>query len=155
MKLKFIFLSLLFFSACMCQKELAKRCAESFPPQLAVVRVVKIDSSHTDTLWRTTDRVEFVDTTICPPSAEGVTIIKNLPCKCPPQRDIVTTKYIETEKTVLVRDSSQSYLHRVEVQKLKDSLEKMQTKSRFLMFLTFAAFLVSFFFFRRCRNFAA
>jgi hypothetical protein len=138
-----LIISVLFVACSISQKDLARRCAVAFPPPMARVSVIKIDSSHTDTLWQTNETVSYLDTTQCPPSDTGVTVYKTVPCKCPPSPTVTKTVYQTVIETVTVRDSAASYLQHIEIQKLKTANEVVLTKSRFLMYLAFGSLLLA------------
>jgi hypothetical protein len=138
-----LIISVLFAACGISKKDLAKRCADEFPQPPSVVRVVKIDSSHTDTLWQTNETISYLDTTQCPPSDTGLTIYKIVPCKCPPSPIVTKTKYETIIETRVERDSAESYLRYLEVQKLKAVNIKIATKNIFLMFLTGGALVLA------------
>ena len=134
MNIRFL-VALLCFASCMSSKKLAEQCKEKFPCEVSksdTVTVVK-ERIETDTIHTEGETVFVTDTMQCPTSVEPITIIRQVQAKCPESQVIEKVRFVETEKTITIEvlDSSQNYLNKLEIDKLKSVVQKSQRKLYF------------------------
>ena len=134
MNIRFLII-LLCFASCMNSKKLAEQCKEKFPCEIGKSDTVTIvnERIETDTIKIEGQTVFVTDTVQCPPTVEPITIIRQVQAKCPESQVIEKVRFVETEKTITIEvlDSSQNYLNKLEIDKLKSVVQKSQRKLYF------------------------
>ena len=152
-----LYLFIFALSGCLSEAKLAQKCADKYPcvVENTTTTVVK-DSLHRDTIYVAADTTVYVsDTTICPPSVDTARIQRQVPCNCPKVQVIHDTRFIETTKTVTVRDSADSRLQAITIEKLTAQVSSLQKKNMRGFWLVVGALLLAvvliliFWFFRK------
>jgi len=111
-------LLLLLLESC---RTLEERCAERFPTQ---VEEKIVERTYVDTLILPWHSVEYLDTTVCPPSRDTVLKIKTVTRKLP--GDTVYYEYMCIDTQIVYRDQAKlNYLQQV----VNVQRAKMETKS--------------------------
>lgn len=98
MKKVFLFIAVLSVFGCKTPAiDYAKECAERYPVQPKIEKITVVETRLETLPAQISERIRFVDTTVCPPSPSASVVTKVIERDCPQQRTVL--------KTIIQRDS--------------------------------------------------